>query len=335
MTPEEQGKLIDEVDNDIERLNALYNQYFMGIEKTEPTVLGKNLERKVQLLRKEQIRNTALRFRFHMLVQKLNTQSTYWRRVCRQIEEGTYTRHVVRAQQRSGRPSTVPQTDEAQSQSLNEAWTLEDLEQNEHLDAGLPTPDPKTRAPTPQRQDMQLDDPFFDLTEPEMRSQQGSVRSHRNLLELDDPLDGAPPPSKAFEPRRPTPAKGEVPKDPMSSFFNGEPPAHKRPPALPTPPAPPTPLALPTPPAPPTPITAPVKKATGDGHDSGLSEERAKQVFKTYLAARQKTNEPMEGITFEKVRASLVKQHEAKGGKVDFKVVIRDGHAVIKAVNKE
>lgn len=41
-------------------------------------------------------RNTALRFRFTMMQQRYNTYQTYWMRTCRQIEEGTYRRHVQR-----------------------------------------------------------------------------------------------------------------------------------------------------------------------------------------------------------------------------------------------
>lgn len=100
MTQEEQEQLINEMEKDIDRLHALYNQYFMGIEKLEPTVVRKNLDRKINLLRREQIKNTALRFRMQMQIQKYNTQSTYWTRVCRQIEAGTYTRQVVLAKKR-------------------------------------------------------------------------------------------------------------------------------------------------------------------------------------------------------------------------------------------
>ncbi len=74
----------------------------MGIEKLEPTVPRKDVDRRVFVLRKEQIRNTALRFRFQMLLQRYNTYQTHWQRICRDIENGTYKRHVVRAQKRFG-----------------------------------------------------------------------------------------------------------------------------------------------------------------------------------------------------------------------------------------
>src|SRR5512137_544055 len=101
MTPEEQENIVQELETALDRLQALYNQYFMGIERLEPTVQHKEVVRKMQALRREKMSNTALRFRFQTQVQKYSTQSNYWKRICRQIEEGTYQRDVNRAQKRS------------------------------------------------------------------------------------------------------------------------------------------------------------------------------------------------------------------------------------------
>src|SRR5262249_45699394 len=59
-------------------------------------------DRRVWVLRREQIRNTGMRFKFQMLVQRLNTFQQYWQRVAREIENGTYRRDVIRAAQRFG-----------------------------------------------------------------------------------------------------------------------------------------------------------------------------------------------------------------------------------------
>src|SRR5688572_26499573 len=79
----------------------------MGIEKMEPHVPRKDVDRRIQQIRREQIRTTALRFRFHMTLQRYNTYQTYWIRICRQIEEGTYKRHVLQAKAKFGEPSQV------------------------------------------------------------------------------------------------------------------------------------------------------------------------------------------------------------------------------------
>src|SRR6185436_16446746 len=95
-------KALDDLETRIERLRALYEQYFMGIEKLEPQIPRKDVERRIHLLRKEQIRNTALRFKFQMLIQRYNTLQQYWARVTREIESGTYRRDVLRAAARFG-----------------------------------------------------------------------------------------------------------------------------------------------------------------------------------------------------------------------------------------
>jgi hypothetical protein len=93
-------KLVGELEVAIDRLRSLYEQYFMGIEKLEPTVPRKDVDRRIHVLRKEQIRNTALRFRFQMILQRYNVFQTHWQRICREIEHGTYKRHMLRAERR-------------------------------------------------------------------------------------------------------------------------------------------------------------------------------------------------------------------------------------------
>src|SRR6185295_3768169 len=93
---------LEDLETRIERLRALYEQYFMGIEKLEPQIPRKEVDRRIHLLRKEQIRNTALRFKFQMLIQRYNTLQQYWARITREIENGTYRRDVMRAAARFG-----------------------------------------------------------------------------------------------------------------------------------------------------------------------------------------------------------------------------------------
>ncbi|MCC6554393.1 MAG: hypothetical protein IT372_15555 [Polyangiaceae bacterium] len=93
---------LDELETRIERLRALYEQYFMGIERMEPQIPRKDVDRRIWVLRREQIRNTGLRFKFQMLIQRYNTFQQYWGRISREIENGTYRRDVVRAANRIG-----------------------------------------------------------------------------------------------------------------------------------------------------------------------------------------------------------------------------------------
>lgn len=95
-------EMLNELEQRVERLRALYEQYFMGIEKIEPAVLRKDVERRFWLLRRAQIRNTAMRFKLNTINQRYNTYQQYWQRIIREIEAGTYRRHLKKAENRFG-----------------------------------------------------------------------------------------------------------------------------------------------------------------------------------------------------------------------------------------
>jgi hypothetical protein len=100
--PQEIDSALDELENRLDRLRSLYEQYFMGIEKIEPTVPRKDVDRRFWILRRTQIRNTARRFRLQTLVQRYNTFQQHWTRICREIENGTYVRHLLKAKKNLG-----------------------------------------------------------------------------------------------------------------------------------------------------------------------------------------------------------------------------------------
>ena len=102
MTSEEQQQAVEDLEVRVERIRALYEQYFMGIEKIEPLVQRKDIDRKLWVLRREQIRNTGLRFKLQQVVSRYNTFGMYWMRILREIENGTYKRDVARAAKRFG-----------------------------------------------------------------------------------------------------------------------------------------------------------------------------------------------------------------------------------------
>lgn len=89
---------IDELEQRVERLRSLYEQYFLGIEKLEPLTARKDVDRRIWVLRREQIRNTRKRFRLQTIIQRYNTYQQYWMRINREIEAGTYRRHLIKAQ---------------------------------------------------------------------------------------------------------------------------------------------------------------------------------------------------------------------------------------------
>jgi hypothetical protein len=97
MDAKQYEQLVGDAESKLKRLRALYDQWFAGIERLEPQQQRKELDHILGLLRREQVRNTALKFRFNQIVQRYTTYTTYWRRITRQIEEGTYKRDVLRA----------------------------------------------------------------------------------------------------------------------------------------------------------------------------------------------------------------------------------------------
>ncbi|MGB3052241.1 MAG: MXAN_5187 C-terminal domain-containing protein [Polyangiales bacterium] len=100
MTPKEFEIMLSDAEVQLSRIKHLYEQWFQGIERIEPQIARKQFDRSLHALRKEQPRNTGLRFRFQSLIQRYTTLQTYWRRIGRQIEEGTYRRDLLRARRR-------------------------------------------------------------------------------------------------------------------------------------------------------------------------------------------------------------------------------------------
>jgi hypothetical protein len=89
---------LEELESRLERLRALYEQYFMGIERIEPAIPRKDVDRRIYVLRREKIRNTAKRFKLQTIISRYNTFQQYWQRICREIEQGTYKRHLIKAE---------------------------------------------------------------------------------------------------------------------------------------------------------------------------------------------------------------------------------------------
>lgn len=207
--------LLNDLETRVERLRALYEQYFLGIEKIPPQVAQKDVDRRLYALRREQIRNTARRFKLQTIIQRYNTFQQYWMRIMREIENGTYRRHVLRAERTVGlaniltpaerkrlglpeqrSPSTVPHAmDEAA-----EAVPLQPAEppltppvEGGSAPGGSKATEPQNvRAEIERELGLMLDDDLDDL----------DTRGHFELgRELDDPLlSSMPPPIRKRKP---------------------------------------------------------------------------------------------------------------------------------------
>jgi hypothetical protein len=89
----------------------------------------------------------------------------------------------------------------------------------------------------------------------------------------------------------------------------------------------------------PPPPPAAARAAAGPAADVPLSKEKLDQIYSAYITAKKRCKESTDGITPDALAQSLrkqvpalIEQHGAKS--VDFKVVIKDGKAILKAVPK-
>ena len=94
--PENVDAQIKEFELKLERLRVLYEQYFMGIMKREPTIAQHEVVRLQAKLDRQRISNHRTRYKYRSMVQRLNTYRTYWNRTLRSIENGTYHRDLAR-----------------------------------------------------------------------------------------------------------------------------------------------------------------------------------------------------------------------------------------------
>jgi len=296
--------LVGELETRVDRLRALYEQYFMGIEKMVPSVPHKDVERRIQVLRKEQIRNTAVRFRFQMIIQRYNTYQTHWQRICRQIEEGTYKRDMLRAQRRFKAPGAGTETAaEAPAADIVPApafqgFELEPLDDFADLDRilkeGASSPPAAASAPAAKPAAAAVPRPVWRKVEAK-------------------PAAPAPPAAPAAPPKAP-------PLPPRAQTAGPPPVPPRAPPPLPKKPT--------APPAPP-----PAPRSPAD-----LSDDRMRQLYAQYVQTRRERNESTAAITYDAMAKSLrdssAKLREKHGKSVDFEVTVKDGKTILRPVVK-
>ena len=91
---------IKQVDRDLDQLRALYELYFMGVERTEPIVNRDKVRRKIRDLRDLKIKNNGIKFKLQTLQARMISFENYWGRIKRQREAGTYHRDKARVKRR-------------------------------------------------------------------------------------------------------------------------------------------------------------------------------------------------------------------------------------------
>ena len=351
MEANELERLIGELEIAVDRLRSLYEQYFMGIERIEPHVPRKDCDRRVYVLRKEQIRNTALRFRFQMLLQRYNTYQTHWQRICRDIENGTYKRHVVRAQKRFGIRGQVDDPP-APNRSRRRRSGPSPTSWPSSTKSSRPRSRPGPRMSTSRGTTSPLPPPSpAAASRPRPR---GCPRPLRRYARRGRLLRG---------PRHERPATGRLrrpapgPKTPRTPAADPKPPPRTRPPSPPGAAAQAAPTSRlrrqprrrrqqpeavveasrrsrPAPPAPSKPAAACVAKP----RRRPSPDDRVRQLYSQYVETRRRQNESTATITYDSVarnlRESSAKLRAKLGRNVDFEVIVKDGRTILRPVVK-
>lgn len=129
--------MLNEFDTKLTNLRLAYDRYFNGAERRPPVFLRTEVVRMMhELEHKTFIQNTAQRFRLRSLVQRFNTHKTYWDRILRQIEEGTYKKHLDKAKRNMEQRARFEARRAEEAQEQQQAIELDfDFDAVESLDA--------------------------------------------------------------------------------------------------------------------------------------------------------------------------------------------------------
>jgi hypothetical protein len=271
MEAREFEETLNDLETRVDRLRALYENWFRGYEKIEPQVARKDVERRVYGLRKELPRNTALRFRYHQLYQRYTTLANYWHRTARQIEEGTHRLQVARMRRRMGPGDEAERVDAAERDNsredsggqksyeldLNENFSVNDLLSDlemEEVARAVDVPGPHSEPPAPKGTEPARSVGRFS------RPKRGSISPPRTLVSESSNRSARPPaPEPEVLAKSPAaPIAPSPPASPRASLPN--------PPAMPGKVPPPVPPKVPvqgSPTAPGRPVAPPLPAPAG------------------------------------------------------------------------
>jgi hypothetical protein len=91
---------LDRLETMLAELKVRYEQYFLDILPRKPDDLNEQVIKFIRKLQGAPFKNSASRFRLKTLGARYQTYATYWERVNKQREDGTYRRDLFRAQLR-------------------------------------------------------------------------------------------------------------------------------------------------------------------------------------------------------------------------------------------
>jgi hypothetical protein len=91
---------LDHLDQEIETLRIQYEQFFTGTLPFSPDKLHANVKRRLRKLLRAPFKNSEMSFKLKTLEGRYNTLHTYWQRVLRAREDGTYVKDVFKSNMR-------------------------------------------------------------------------------------------------------------------------------------------------------------------------------------------------------------------------------------------
>lgn len=124
------NETLSQLEKGLAELKTLYENYFAGLERREPLRRREKITRTIHQLAGQAPQNTQLAFRLNNLKARFGSFETYWNRVVRQIEEGTYKREKLKAKRIlegevplvSGGPPHAPPVDPLGDSALREVY---------------------------------------------------------------------------------------------------------------------------------------------------------------------------------------------------------------------
>lgn len=104
-TSEEELKMLE---LKLNQLKLEYEKYFLGTRPIEPSQMRSEVQKIVIKWSNTRITNTAQRFKFNSLNGRFQAFKRQWDNILRQIEAGTYKRHVFKADLRDRERGLAP-----------------------------------------------------------------------------------------------------------------------------------------------------------------------------------------------------------------------------------
>jgi hypothetical protein len=325
-----------ELEAELAELRAQYEMYFMGNERIPPLKQHDLFKRALQRLKGAQVRQTAVKFRIDSITQKLTTFERLWERTMKEIEAGTYKRDIARLKRHTkGGEKKKAAGDDFQ---IDEDLDLSDLDSDGGADDLASALAAAEAAAEARAKAAPAIAPAVKPVTGSVPAIAPSVKPVTGVAPAIKPATGVVPAITPITPLAPVaPPRPSGPPKITAPMASGSTPALK--PAAP-PVAAAKPAATGSNPAFKPASSPPMRPPAAGGGDGGLSDTKVKAIYDAYVMAKKRCGEDTRAVTLDSVASSLrkqvpelMKQHNAKS--VEFKVVIKDGKAVLRALPKD